>query len=67
MTNLEIQELRKLLIEKRKENEKLQSGISTSTICTEYSNMFIVTSTVDGKLIIIVQMYKLRKTFLSFH
>ena len=38
MTNLEIQELRKLLIEKRKENEKLQSGISTSTICTVYSN-----------------------------
>ena len=34
MTNLEDQELRKSLREKRKENEKLQSGTSASPICT---------------------------------
>ena len=45
MTNIENQELRKSLREKKEENEKLQSGTSTSTICTVYSNMFIVTST----------------------
>ena len=45
MTNLENQELRKSLREKRKENEKLQSGTSTSTLCTVYSNLFIGTDT----------------------
>ena len=45
MTKTEIQELRKTLREKREENEKLQSGTSSSTICTVYSNMFIGTNT----------------------
>ena len=41
MTKTEIKELRKTLREKKKENEKLQSGTSTSTICTVNSSMFI--------------------------
>ena len=45
IANLENQELRKTLRGKRKENEKLQSGTSTSTICTVNSDMFIVTNT----------------------
>ena len=34
-------ELRGTLREKKKEIEKLQSGTSTSTVCTVYSNMLI--------------------------
>ena len=45
LTKVEIQELRKTLREKTKENEKLHSGTDTSTICTVYSNMFIGTNT----------------------
>ena len=46
MTKTEIHELRKSLREKTEGNEKLQSGTSTSTICTVCSStcIFIGTS-----------------------
>ena len=41
LTKVEIQELRKTLREKTKENEQLHSGTDTSTTCTVYSNIFM--------------------------